>query len=756
MSHLDDLAAWDPDQGDLPDHLAAALDADPALRAAFDARFAPADLADASPMPADLAVRLGVAPVANRRRWAPWLAMAAAATLAVGLVARDGPLAQLQGARLAAEVERQEAALRDEPGGEFSEAQEHAASELSALGYISRDLGADIAAARRAEAERRARVALGYGVGADGAIDPGPRRQLQALGYDPSIGNELGRVPPSDPPTIDIVRGGVRFDHAQRDDGAVEQLRALGYADGTEAGNGAAPAVPGEVAGVVGGVVGGVPGGVIGGVLGGVAGNSRSGARTDAAGEVLTKDFLSQIPTGRAYQQAVQLDPDVATPTETYTDYGRNPRQLTATDPLSTFAVDVDTASYTLIRRKLTEGKLPRRAAVRVEEVLNRFHYDDPAPTTAPFAVRTEGTPSPWTPGTHLVRVGVQGRAPGPRQPAHLTFLVDTSGSMTSPDKLGLVQHGLRQLVSQLRPVDTVAIVAYAGSAGVVLDPTPGDQQRRILAAIDNLRAGGSTAMGAGIQAAYDLADQTRAVGHTNRVILLSDGDANVGETRHGPLTDSIRHYAARGIALTTVGVGDGNYRDTTMEQLANDGDGTYVYLDTPEEARRVFVDELPTTLDVLARDVKIQVAWDASVVTWYRLVGYENRDLADADFRRDAVDAGEVNAGHHVTALYEVQLAPGATGPLGTVRLRYKPPGPDAPATEAAWPLTLGPTTPGHDLHLAIAAASFAEKLRGGLPELPWSRVESLAADVAVSPDEKELLRLIRTAAELAGEGRR
>jgi Ca-activated chloride channel family protein len=327
---------------------------------------------------------------------------------------------------------------------------------------------------------------------------------------------------------------------------------------------------------------------------------------------------------------------------------------------------------------------------------------------------------------------------------------------MTSTDKLALVQYGLRALVEQLGPEDTVAIVAYAGSAGVVLEPTPGDHKGRILAAIDHLRAGGSTAMGAGIQLAYDLAEQSRHDGHTHRVILLSDGDANVGETRHGPLTDSIRRYAERGIALTTVGVGDGNYRDTTMEQLANDGDGTYVYLDGQAEARRVFVEQLPSTLDVLARDVKIQVSWDRSAVVWYRLVGYENRDLADADSRRDAVDAGEVNVGHHVTALYEVQLAPGATGNLGTVRLRYKPPGPDAPAAEAAWPLTLGAAAPSHDLQLAIAAASFAEKLRGGLPELPWSRVATLAADVAVSPDERELLRLIRTAAELAGEGRR
>ncbi|MFT5459602.1 MAG: Ca-activated chloride channel family protein, partial [Myxococcota bacterium] len=342
----------------------------------------------------------------------------------------------------------------------------------------------------------------------------------------------------------------------------------------------------------------------------------------------------------------------------------------------------------------------------------------------------------------------------------HLTFLVDTSGSMMGTDRLDLVRFGLRTLVGQLRDGDSVAIVTYSGSAGVVLPPTSATDRSTVLTALDRLSAGGSTAMGAGIDAAYRLAHEVYEPGAINRVILCSDGDANVGISG-GALLDRIAQEAGTGVALTTVGVGTGDLRDGVMEQLADRGDGVYVYLDSEKEARQVFADRLLSTLQTVARDVKIQVEWDPDAVEAWTLLGYENRAIADEDFRDDAVDAGEVGAGHQVTALYAVKRTAADSDRLGTVRMRYEAPGPEAPAVELEHPIAgvavdLAQARP--DTRIAVAAATLAEKLR----ERPWaSRVSwrALAATVEgairteYADDDRELLELVRRAAELRGE---
>jgi Ca-activated chloride channel family protein len=329
-------------------------------------------------------------------------------------------------------------------------------------------------------------------------------------------------------------------------------------------------------------------------------------------------------------------------------------------------------------------------------------------------------------------------------------FLVDTSGSMQGPDRLPLVQQSLSMLVDQLGPGDTVALVTYAGSAGVVLTPT--GNKPHLLEAIRRLQSGGSTAMGAGIEAAYALAAQRHQPGHTSRVILASDGDANVGVTDTAALSAMIRRYASQGISLTTLGFGDGNLADHRMEQLADDGDGQYLYIDGMEEARHVFVDTLASTLEVVARDVKVQVAWNPEAVLTYRQLGYENRALQNRDFRDDRIDAGEVGAGHVVTAIYEVQLG-GVADLLGTIRLRYKPPGPDAPSTEAAWSLGRDAIVPSFaassaDHRMAVIAGAFAEKLRHSpfAPTLSYAELAGMAAASARPghPEDGEIRELI------------
>lgn len=451
---------------------------------------------------------------------------------------------------------------------------------------------------------------------------------------------------------------------------------------------------------------------------------------------------------------------------ETYTHYGVNGFTNPQVDALSTFAVDVDTASYAVTRRKLREGYLPPTSAVRVEEFVNYFPYDYEQPARGfPFAVDFEAAPSPFNPRNHLVRVGVQGKTidMNERKPVHLTFLVDVSGSMRSSDKIGLLKQALTMLTNELDDGDTVAIATYAGNTSIVLQPTPIRQSDRIMDALESLNAGGSTAMSSGIDLAYQLADQTFVPGDVNRVIVCSDGDANVGTVSHTQMSQQIRGYAERGVTLTTLGFGNGNYQDTLMERLANDGDGNYFYIDSAAEARRVLVDKLTGTLEVIAKDVKIQVEWDPNQVLAYRLIGYENRDVADRDFRNDAVDAGEIGAGHQVTALYEVALADNAHGDIATVRIRNKAPGPDSPAVERTY--AMGAKTVGDSFGLAsdqfrvaVAATSFAEVLRGSphMSEVSMRQVLSIARDAqrVEYSEDAELVELIEQAAKLRGEG--
>ena len=362
---------------------------------------------------------------------------------------------------------------------------------------------------------------------------------------------------------------------------------------------------------------------------------------------------------------------------ERYPDFENNGVFWTAQDPVSTFAVDVDSAAYANMRRQLQLGRLPNPDSVRVEELINYFSYDYPAPTDReqPFSVYTEMGPSPWDGGEvgsdrKLVHIGIKGWADDQQNlpPANLVFLIDTSGSMQAANKLGLFKSAAKMLVNQLRPQDRVAIVVYAGSAGQVLAPTSGAQRATIMHAIDNLRAGGSTNGSAGIDLAYQLARQNFQEAATNRVILATDGDFNVGTTDIEALKRKVEQERASGVALTVLGFGTGNYNDHLMQELAQIGNGNAAYIDTITEARKVLVEELGATLHIIAKDMKVQVEFNPQVVETYRLIGYETRHLNREDFSNDRVDAGDVGAGHTVTALYEVTL----TGDGDADSLRY------------------------------------------------------------------------------------
>ena len=371
---------------------------------------------------------------------------------------------------------------------------------------------------------------------------------------------------------------------------------------------------------------------------------------------------------------------------------GWNPFIDTAEDNLATFSIDVDTASYTIMRRSINGGALPDPASVRVEEYINFFPYDYPAPSPdalTPFAIDLEAAPSPFGDGYQLLRVGVQGmELPAEDAPAtNLVFLVDVSGSMSSSDKLGLVQYSLTTLVNHLRPQDTISLVTYAGADRVVLPPTPVEARSTILAAIDDLAAGGSTNGAAGITTAYDLAEENYRDGGVNRVVLCTDGDFNVGLTGNS-LVEYVAQRREAGIFLSVMGYGSGNLNDSFIEDLTNQGNGHYSYIDSRNEALRVLGDELISTLQVIAKDVKIQVELDSDTVKSYRLIGYANRVLEDHQFADDSVDAGEIGAGHTVTAFLELELHEDATpdaDDLVQVRVRYKKPEGDESAEVTA-----------------------------------------------------------------------
>jgi Ca-activated chloride channel homolog len=389
--------------------------------------------------------------------------------------------------------------------------------------------------------------------------------------------------------------------------------------------------------------------------------------------------------------------------TEQYGHIVENPFLDARRVPLSTFSIDVDTASYSNTRRFLNEGQLPPKDAVRVEELINYFPYDYPQPVgDAPFSVTTEVAQCPWNSAHRLVHIGLQGKRLDRAQmpPANLVFLIDVSGSMEEPNKLPLVKSSLRTLTEQLTARDRVAMVVYAGNSGLVLDSTAGDRKGEITAAIDQLEAGGSTNGGAGIQLAYKVAAEHFIQGGINRVILATDGDFNVGTTSEGDLVRLIEEKRQTGVFLSVLGFGTGNYKDAQMEQLADKGNGNYAYIDTAAEARKVLGQQLGGTLATIAKDVKLQLEFNPARAAAYRLIGYENRLLRDEDFNDDTKDAGEIGAGHTVTALYEVvpagqkwtnpgvdplkyqetpqQSARAASDELLTIKLRYKEPSAD------------------------------------------------------------------------------
>jgi len=386
--------------------------------------------------------------------------------------------------------------------------------------------------------------------------------------------------------------------------------------------------------------------------------------------------------------------------TEAYDKIDENRFHRVADDPLSTFSIDVDTASYANVRRFLNRGTLPPADAVRIEELINYFRFDyGDRPADAPFSIATEVTACPWNPRHKLALIGLQSArlSEAKTPPRNLVFLLDVSGSMTPPDKLPLVKTAMRMLVDTLTPADRVAVVVYAGASGVALPSTPGNRKPDIQHAIAELRPGGSTNGAAGIHLAYDIAAQSFIKNGINRVILATDGDFNVGVTSQGELIRLIEEKRERGIFLSVLGVGTGNLKDSTMEKLADRGNGNYAYLDSLHEARRVLIAEAGATLATVAKDVKIQVEFNPRTVGAYKLIGYENRILQHRDFNDDKKDAGEIGAGHTVTALYEI-VPPGEpieggsidplkyqdrstpsnaarSGDLMTVKLRYKAP---------------------------------------------------------------------------------
>jgi Ca-activated chloride channel family protein len=467
--------------------------------------------------------------------------------------------------------------------------------------------------------------------------------------------------------------------------------------------------------------------------------------------------------------------------TEAYSVVNENRFLGAASNPLSTFSIDVDAASYSNVRRFLSQGTLPPKDAVRLEELVNYFPYKYPDRSGEhPFAVSTEVAPCPWAADHRLVRIGLQARRVATRElpPSNLVFLIDVSGSMESPDKLPLVQQAFRALVRELRPEDRVAIVVYAGAAGLVLPPTSGSDKAAILQAIDRLQAGGSTAGGAGIRLAYDVAREHFDAEGNNRVILATDGDFNIGVSSDAEMVRLIEQRREEGTFLTVLGFGTGNLKDSKMEQMADKGNGHYAYIDSFREAQKVFVQEFGGTLFTVAKDVKIQVEFNPARVQSYRLLGYENRLLAKEDFRDDRKDAGELGSGHSVTALYEVvpagarpvalsddsltyqevSLRPGArhSSELLTVRLRYKDPkGSTSRLLEAPVTDRTGPAS--EDMRFASAVAEFAMLLRDSehKGEASWDQVLSLARG-ARGKDEQgyrgEFIGMVEAARTLAG----
>jgi Ca-activated chloride channel family protein len=470
--------------------------------------------------------------------------------------------------------------------------------------------------------------------------------------------------------------------------------------------------------------------------------------------------------------------------TENYAHIEENRFHRVSQEPLSTFSIDVDAASYSNLRRFINDGQAPPADAVRIEEMINYFDYDYPEPSSEhPFSITAELGACPWEPKHQLLHLGLQGRhIPAEKLPkANLVFLVDVSGSMDAPNKLALVQSSLKLLVEQLRPEDRVAMVVYAGAAGVVLESTAGSQKTKIREAIDQLQAGGSTAGGEGIKLAYKIAQQNLVKSGNNRVILCTDGDFNVGVSSDGDLVRMIEEERKSGVFLTVLGYGMGNYQDNKMQQLADKGNGNHAYIDNLDEARKTLVHEFGGTMYTIAKDVKLQLEFNPAQVAGYRLVGYENRVLENEDFDDDQKDAGELGAGHTVTALYELIPAgvesklladdkplkyqekvetpkqnKNTTKELLTVKFRYKAPdGDKSELLEEVVMADAGKNKAGENFYWSAAVAEFGMLLRASKfkGNSSYESCKTLAKNARGKDDEgyrAEMIRLLEAVALL------
>jgi Ca-activated chloride channel family protein len=471
----------------------------------------------------------------------------------------------------------------------------------------------------------------------------------------------------------------------------------------------------------------GVAGGVVGGVVGGA-------------------------PGGVAYGNASVMSVPPPPPQPEYAKFADHSFVATKDEKVTTFAIDVDRASYSNVRRFLTANQTPPADAVRIEEMVNYFTYGYPQPSGPhPFSITADVASCPWNTSNRLLRIGIQGRNldQWKMAPNNLVFLLDVSGSMSPPQRLPLIKSAFQILVDQMRPQDTIAIVVYAGAAGLVLPSTSGADKPAIRAALERLQAGGSTAGGQGIELAYKTAQEHFIKGGNNRVILATDGDFNVGISSLEDIQKLIEEKRRSGIFLTTLGVGDDNYRDTVLELLADKGNGNYSYLDSINEAKKVFGTELTGTLVTIAKDVKIQLEFDPATVASYRQIGYENRALANKDFEDDTKDAGELGAGHSVTALYEIVPVSAARGRVATVRLRYKAPDGDVSQPIDAEAIDRGTTIwdSSPDFQFAAAVAEFGMLLRNSASKGTSSYADVLAmsrASRGIDPEREEFTRMV------------
>ncbi|WP_281858852.1 vWA domain-containing protein [Litoreibacter halocynthiae] len=483
-------------------------------------------------------------------------------------------------------------------------------------------------------------------------------------------------------------------------------------------------------------------------------------------------------PSGLSVSNAAPLrdrlpQPQIAQSNDQFPDATPNPLKVTSEEPVSTFSIDVDTASYSWLRSSLSRGQLPDPNSVRVEELVNYFPYAYPVPEgDVPFQQTVTVSKTPWNPDTQLMHIAIQGAQVTERPPLNLVFLLDTSGSMQDANKLPLLVQSFRLMLGQLRPEDEVAIVTYAGSAGTVLEPTKASERRKIEDALLRLSAGGSTAGGEGLRAAYALADQMSRDGEVSRVLLATDGDFNVGMQSDAELKGFVEQKRKSGTYLSVFGFGRGNVNDALMQTLAQNGNGQAAYIDTLAEAQKVLVDQLSGAMFTIAQDVKIQVEFNPVTVAEYRLIGYETRALKREDFNNDKVDAGEIGAGHTVTALYEVTpvgsdavltdplrfgtvAADGNTSDLAFLRLRYKEPG----ATQSKLleeVVPVGTVDAGSEAAFSAAIAGFGQLLRGNTALGDWGYSDAIALANANKGDDEfgyraEAVKLMRLAQSLS-----